>query len=49
MIQELGRRIVIGRLSTFGYEYDNAPDIEVYLNPDPANAQFEVWIPVRKK
>lgn len=27
----------------------SAPDIEVYLNPDPENAQFEVWIPVVKK
>lgn len=48
-IQELERRIVTEWLPTSGYEYGNAPDIEVYLNPDPANAQFEVWIPVRKK
>ena len=32
-----------------GYEYGNAPDVEVYLNPDPQNAQYEVWIPVVKK
>ncbi len=31
------------------YEYANAPDIEVYLNPDPENARYEVWIPVTKK
>ena len=48
-IQELERRIVTEWLPTSGYEYGNAPDIEVYLNPYPANAQFEVWIPVRKK
>ena len=48
-IQELERRIVTEWLPTSGYEYGNAPDIEVYLNPDPANAQGEVWIPVRKK
>lgn len=48
-IQELERRIVTEWLPTSGYEYGNAPDIEVYLNPDPANAQFEVWIPVKKK
>lgn len=24
-------------------------DVEVYLNPDPQNAQYEVWIPVVKK
>lgn len=25
---------------------DNGPDIEVYLEPDPSQARFEVWIPV---
>lgn len=48
-IQELERRIVTEWLPTSGYEYGNAPDIEVYLNPDPENAQFEVWIPVMKR
>lgn len=48
-IQELEQRIVTEWLPTSGYEYANAPDIEVYINPDPANAQFEVWIPVIKK
>ena len=48
-IQELERRIVTEWLPTSGYEYGNAPDIEVYLNPDPQNAQYEVWIPVMKK
>lgn len=48
-IQELERRIVTEWLPTSGYEYGNAPDIEVYLNPDPQNAQYEVWIPVFKK
>lgn len=47
-IQELEQRIVTEWLPASGYEYGNAPDIEVYLNPDPANAQFEVWIPVVK-
>ena len=47
-IQELERRIVTEWLPTSGYEYGNAPDIEVYLNPDPQNAQYEVWIPVVK-
>lgn len=45
-IQELERRIVTEWLPTSGYEYGNAPDIEVYLNPDPEHAKFEVWIPV---
>lgn len=48
-IQELEKRIVTEWLPTSGYEYGNAPDIEVYLNPDPENAQYEVWIPVSKK
>lgn len=48
-IQELEKRIVTEWLPTSGYEYGNAPDIEVYLNPDPQNAVYEVWIPVIKK
>lgn len=44
-IQELERRIITEWLPTSGYEYDNAPDMEVYLNPDPNNMQYEVWIP----
>ena len=48
-IQELEKRIVTEWLPTSGYEYADAPDVEVYLNPDPQNAQYEVWIPVTKK
>ena len=48
-IQELERRIITEWLPTSGYEYGNAPDVEVYLNPDPQNAQYEVWIPVKKR
>ncbi len=48
-IQELEQRIVTEWLPTSGYEYGNAPDVEVYLNPDPQNAKYEVWIPVVKK
>ena len=48
-IQDLEKRIVTEWLPTSGYEYGNAPDIEVYLNPDPDNAKYEVWIPVTKK
>jgi len=47
-IQELERRIVTEWLPSSGYEYADAPDVEVYLNPDPQNAQYEVWIPVVK-
>lgn len=48
-IQELEQRIFTEWLPTSGYEYADAPDIEVYLNPDPENACFEVWVPVVKK
>lgn len=48
-IQELEQRIITEWLPSSGYEYANAPDIEVYLNPDPNNAKYEVWIPVIKK
>jgi len=47
-IQELEKRIVTEWLPSSGYEYANAPDIEVYLNDDPQNAKYEVWIPVKK-
>lgn len=47
-IQELEQRIVTEWLPTSGYEYDNGPDIEVYLEPNPQNSRFEVWIPVVK-
>lgn len=48
-IQELERRIITQWLPGSGYEYADAPDVEVYLNADPDNAKFEVWIPVVKK
>lgn len=48
-IQELEQRIVTEWLPTSGYEYADGPDVEVYLNPDPQNTQYEVWIPVVKK
>ena len=46
-IQELEQRIITEWLPTSGFEFDNAPDIEVYLNQDPNNMQYEVWLPVR--
>lgn len=48
-IQELERRIIAEWLPGSGYEYGNAPDIEVYWNADPQNAKYEVWIPVVRK
>ena len=46
-IQALEKRIVTEWLPSSRYEYANAPDIEVYLNADPQNAKYEVWIPVK--
>ena len=48
-IQALQVRIVSEWLPTSGYEWAHAPDIEVYLDNDPQNMQFEVWLPVVKK
>lgn len=48
-IQALEQRIVTEWLPTSGYEYADAPDIEVYINSDPENSKYEVWIPVSKK
>ena len=48
-IQELEQRIILEWLPTSGYEYGNGPDIEVYLNADPENARYEVWVPVVKR
>lgn len=46
--QELQKRIITEWLPTSGYQYANAPDIEVYLNANPANATFEIWLPVEE-
>jgi len=48
-IQEMEQKIFTEWLPSSEYEYGHAPDIEVYLNPDPENTQYEVWIPVVKK
>ncbi len=48
-IQELEKRIYTEWLPSSGYEYDRGPDIEWYISPDPQKAEFEVWIPVKKK
>ena len=48
-IQELERRIVTEWLPASGYEYGDGPDVEVYINPDPQNAKYEVLITVVKK
>lgn len=43
-VQELETRIVPQWLPTSGYEYANAPEIELYFNSDPDNAKFEIWL-----
>ncbi len=48
-IQELESRIIAEWLPTSGYEYANAPDVELYLNSDPMNAKYEVWVPIVRK
>lgn len=48
-IQDLERCIVTDWLPTSGYEYADGPDVEVYLNAEPTNMKYEVWIPVVKK
>ncbi|MGC6770194.1 AraC family transcriptional regulator [Enterococcus sp. LJL51] len=45
-IQELEKRIVTDWLPSSGYEYADGPDIELYIEPNPEEAAFEVWIPV---
>ncbi|KAJ52656.1 AraC family transcriptional regulator [Clostridium tetanomorphum] len=48
-IQEIEERIITEWLPTSGYEYADGPDIELYLNEDPINSKFEVWVPIRKE
>lgn len=49
-IQELQKRIVTEWLPTSGYEYANAPDIEVYFEGDQRAPDYrsEVWLPIIK-
>lgn len=48
-IQELQTQVFQEWLPTSGFEYDELPDIELYLDANPENAQFQVWLPVRAK
>lgn len=48
-IQQLQCRIVSEWLPDSGYEWAQAPDIEVYLSqPGVPEAEFQVWLPVTK-
>lgn len=50
-IQELQKRIITEWLATSGYEYADAPDIEVYSDGDQQSSDYrsEVWLPIVKK
>ncbi len=49
-IQSLQKRIMTEWLPTSGYEYADAPDIEVYSESDMTAADYrcEVWLPVKQ-
>lgn len=48
-IQELQRRVVTEWLPDSGYEWAQAPDIEVYLSqPGDETLPFQVWLPIQK-
>lgn len=48
-MQELVTKIVTQWLPTSGYEYAEAPEIELYLNPDPDKTKYEIWLPIVRK
>lgn len=50
-IQELQKRVITEWLPTSGYEYADAPDIEVYPEGDTLSPDYktEIWLPVVKK
>lgn len=50
-IQTLQKRIVTEWLPSSGYDYADAPDIEIYYDGDQQSADYrcEVWLPVVKK
>ncbi len=50
-MQSLQKRIVTEWLPASGYEYANAPDIEVYLegNQQADDYRCEVWLPIKKQ
>ncbi|MDR1736695.1 MAG: AraC family transcriptional regulator [Oscillospiraceae bacterium] len=48
-IADLQRRVFSEWLPTSGYEWATSADIEVYLNDDPVDMKYEVWLPIVKK
>ena len=49
-LQDLQRRIITEWLPSSGYEYANAPDIEVYSEGNQQSEEYrcEVWLPIKK-
>ena len=47
-IQDVEKRIITEWLPSSGYEFADGSDIEVYLDADPSNQSFEVWMPIKK-
>lgn len=49
-VQNMQKRIMSEWLPTSGYEYANAPDIELYFDGDQSAEDYkcEVWIPVKR-
>jgi len=48
-IEGLGYRVISEWLPTSGYEYDNGPDVSVFVKDDAEGAEIEFWIPVKKR
>ncbi len=50
-LQHMQRRIVTEWLPTSGYEYADAPDIEVYSEGDNQSEDYktEIWVPIKEK
>lgn len=46
-IQDVEKRIITDWLPTSGYEFAEGVDMEVYLDQDPTNQGFEVWMPIK--
>lgn len=50
-MQDMQRRVMTEWLPTSGYEYANAPDIELYSDGDNSKADYKswIWLPIVKK
>ncbi|MGM0216706.1 AraC family transcriptional regulator [Enterococcus sp. AZ109] len=48
-IQDLAKQVFTEWLPTSGFEYAELPDMEVYLDNNPTDAKFQIWLPVRLK